>query len=29
MLPMRTDVHGFVFNPMLQGIYDLSQMSKA
>ena len=29
MLPMRSNVHGFVFNPMLQGIYDLAQMSKA
>lgn len=28
LLPMNKEVKGFVFNPMLQGIYNLAQMSK-
>lgn len=29
MLPMRSSVSGFVFNPMLEQIYNLAQMSKS
>ena len=29
LLPVRSSVTGFEFNPMLQGIYDLAQMRKA
>jgi peptide/nickel transport system substrate-binding protein len=29
MLPMRTNVHGFVYNPMLEQIYNLAEMSKS
>lgn len=29
VLPMRSSVHGFVFNPMLEGIYNLADMNKA
>ena len=29
LLPMRTSVTGFEFNPMLQGIYNLAQMKKS
>lgn len=28
VLPMRSDVKGFVYNPMLEGIYNLAEMSK-
>ncbi|WP_027417972.1 ABC transporter substrate-binding protein [Aneurinibacillus terranovensis] len=28
LLPMNKNVQGFVYNPMLEGIYNLSQMSK-
>ncbi|WCK52661.1 ABC transporter substrate-binding protein [Aneurinibacillus sp. Ricciae_BoGa-3] len=28
LLPMNKEVKGFVYNPMLEGIYNLSQMSK-
>lgn len=28
LLPMRANVRGFVFNPMLQGIYNLADMTK-
>lgn len=28
VLPMREDVKGFVYNPMLEGIYNLAEMSK-
>lgn len=28
-LPMRSDVQGFVFNPMLEGIYNLAEMKKS
>lgn len=28
-VPMRSNVHGFVFNPMLVDIYNIAQMSKA
>ncbi|MBP1948332.1 ABC transporter substrate-binding protein [Virgibacillus litoralis] len=28
MIPMREDVQGYVFNPMLEGIYNLADMSK-
>lgn len=29
LLPIRSNVQGFVYNPMLQGIYNLTQMSKS
>ncbi len=29
LLPMRSNVTGFEFNPMLQGIYNLAQMNKS
>jgi peptide/nickel transport system substrate-binding protein len=29
LLPMRSTITGFEFNPMLQGIYDLAKMRKA
>lgn len=29
LLPMRTNIIGFEFNPMLQGIYNLAQMKKS
>ena len=29
LLPMRDNVKGFVFNPMLEGIYNLTEMSKS
>ena len=29
VLPMRSDITGFEFNPMLQGVYNLAQMKKS